>query len=134
MALAKLKRSTDDFRLIIAGPIKDGCNQYWQAIKNKIEKHNLSENILSRIEYIPDEDIEIYCKASVESCELRDPKGLYAKARAGLIPDFTGIDSPYEEPANPDLILNTASSSEEICVEKIMRLLEAQKVIEPSTS
>lgn len=54
-----------------------------------------------------DEFIEIYVKASLETCEERDPKGLYKKARLGEIKGFTGIDAPYEEPANPEIIIDT---------------------------
>jgi len=54
-----------------------------------------------------DNFIEIYIKASLEVCEERDPKGLYKKSRTGLIPLFTGIDSPYEEPINPGMLINT---------------------------
>ena len=50
---------------------------------------------------------EIYCDCSLEVCEQRDVKGLYKRARAGEIPDFTGISSPYEEPQNPELAVNT---------------------------
>lgn len=53
---------------------------------------------------------EVYVNTSIQDCEARDPKGLYAKARAGSIKDFTGISAPYEAPENPDLILNTADS------------------------
>ncbi len=52
-----------------------------------------------------EEFIEIYVKCSVEECERRDPKGLYKKARAGEIKDFTGINAPYEEPINPEIII-----------------------------
>jgi adenylylsulfate kinase len=55
--------------------------------------------------------IEVYIKASLEVCEKRDVKGLYAKARAGLITDFTGIGAPYDAPQNPDLVLETANES-----------------------
>jgi adenylylsulfate kinase len=51
--------------------------------------------------------IEVYTKASLSTCEKRDPKGLYKKARAGEIKNFTGIDDPYEEPRNPEIILDT---------------------------
>ncbi len=51
--------------------------------------------------------IEIYCDAPIEVCEARDVKGMYKKARAGLIPEFTGISSPYEAPENPELTVNT---------------------------
>jgi len=50
---------------------------------------------------------EVYCKASLDTCEKRDPKGLYKKAREGVIKEFTGISAPYEEPENPEIILDT---------------------------
>lgn len=52
---------------------------------------------------------EIFLSASVEICENRDPKGLYAKARAGELSDFTGVSAPYEEPENPDLVIDTGT-------------------------
>jgi len=57
-----------------------------------------------------DEFIEVYVKCSLNICEERDVKGLYNKARNGEIKDFTGIDSPYEEPLNPDIIIDTAKT------------------------
>ena len=53
--------------------------------------------------------LEIYCKADLEVCESRDVKGLYQKARAGVIKNYTGIDSPYEEPGNPELVVDTGN-------------------------
>ena len=77
----------------------------------------------------PKEFIEIYVKCSLDECEKRDPKKLYQKARAGEIKDFTGIDSPYEEPVNPELIIETDLYSVEDCVNKIIIYLEAMKLI-----
>ena len=57
----------------------------------------------------PGEFIEVYVKAPLQVCESRDPKGLYKKARAGQIPNFTGIDSPYEAPENPELTIDTSA-------------------------
>ena len=54
------------------------------------------------------EFVEVYVKCDIKVCEQRDPKGLYKKARAGKIKDFTGIDAPYEEPENPELIIDTS--------------------------
>ena len=68
--------------------------------------------------------IEIYCKASLEVCEQRDPKGLYKKARAGEIPEFTGINSPYEAPEKPEIVLITDEHSIEDCVEQVISYLE----------
>ncbi|PTV94095.1 adenylylsulfate kinase [Halanaerobium saccharolyticum] len=66
---------------------------------------------------------EIYVKASVEACAERDPKGLYAKAKKGEIENFTGISAPYEEPENPDLIVDTEKLSLEESVELVLGLV-----------
>jgi len=71
-----------------------------------------------------DNFIEIYCKASMETCEKRDVKGLYKKARAGEIKNYTGIDSPYEAPVNPELIIDTDQETLDYSVSKIMNYLE----------
>ncbi len=63
---------------------------------------------------------EIYCDASIEVCEARDVKGMYKKARAGLIPEFTGISSPYEVPKNPELTVNTGRVELEVCVQQVI--------------
>ena len=67
--------------------------------------------------------VEIFCNCPIEICEARDVKGLYQKARQGLIPDFTGISSPYEEPANPALMLDTSVLSLDQCLDQILLLL-----------
>jgi len=64
--------------------------------------------------------IEVYIKCSLEACEKRDVKGLYKKARAGFIKDFTGIDSPYEPPINPDVICDSEKENPEQCADKII--------------
>ena len=76
-----------------------------------------------------DEFIEIYVKCPIEECENRDPKGLYDKARKGLIPDFTGIHSPYEEPLQPEIVVDTNESSVEECVEQIVNYLSLKNAI-----
>lgn len=63
---------------------------------------------------------EIHIYADLEVCEGRDPKGLYAKARAGEISDFTGISSPYEVPINPELLVDTGAVDIENCVDKLV--------------
>jgi len=73
--------------------------------------------------------IEIYCRASLEACESRDVKGLYAKARAGEIKDFTGISSPYEEPATPELVVDTGSKPLDDCVDQVIHYLAGQGII-----
>ena len=72
--------------------------------------------------------IEIYCDSPLEICEERDVKGLYKRARAGEIKNYTGISSPYEAPENPDLILDTAGDSVETNVEKVLNLLEERHI------
>ncbi len=73
--------------------------------------------------------IEIYCNATLKICEKRDPKGLYKKARAGEIDEFTGISSPYEVPSNPQLICKTGEDSIENNVNKVLALLRERKII-----
>ena len=68
--------------------------------------------------------VEIYVRCPVEVCIERDTKGLYEKALAGEITDFTGVNDPYEEPENPELILNTDKESIEECVRKVLDKLE----------
>lgn len=68
--------------------------------------------------------VEIYIHCPLEVCEQRDPKGIYKKARAGEIKHFTGIDSPYEEPINPELTLSTHLNTLDECVDKIVTYLE----------
>ena len=73
--------------------------------------------------------MEVYCKCSLEICERRDVKGMYKKAREGKIPEFTGISSPYEEPINPELALETGSLSVEESVSKVIGMLAERGVI-----
>ncbi|AGC67277.1 adenylyl-sulfate kinase CysC [Thermoclostridium stercorarium subsp. stercorarium DSM 8532] len=73
--------------------------------------------------------IEVYVKADLETCIKRDPKGLYCKALNGEIQEFTGISAPYEEPENPDLVLDTQSNSPEECVKMLVdKILEMSKL------
>ncbi|MBL0105070.1 MAG: adenylyl-sulfate kinase [Bacteroidetes bacterium] len=67
--------------------------------------------------------IEVYVKASIEACEKRDTKGLYKKARAGEIKNFTGIDSPYEAPEKAEVVVDTESESVEKSVSKLLTCL-----------
>lgn len=78
--------------------------------------------------------IEIYCNASIEVCEHRDVKGLYQKARAGQIAEFTGISSPYEAPVAPELALNTGVKSVDECALQVMDLLVQHGVIKSADS
>ena len=77
--------------------------------------------------------IEIHCAADLSVCEERDTKGLYAKARAGEIKEFTGISSPYEAPEHPELSINTGDVSLESCVDQVIHYLVDQKIIAPQS-
>ncbi|WP_435627695.1 adenylyl-sulfate kinase [Candidatus Ferrigenium straubiae] len=78
----------------------------------------------------PGEFIEVHCQCPVEVCEQRDVKGLYRKARAGEIAQFTGISSPYEAPDAPELVVNTSENSLPDCVQQVIAVL-AQNGISP---
>lgn len=71
----------------------------------------------------PDDFVEIFVDTPLEICEKRDVKGLYKKARAGEIKGFTGIDSPFEPPVDPTLILKTENRSVEDCVNEVYQNL-----------
>jgi len=73
--------------------------------------------------------IEIYCNTSLEVCESRDVKGLYKRARAGEIKNYTGIDSPYEAPNNPELIIDTESESLKESAAKVIDFLKSKEII-----
>ena len=73
--------------------------------------------------------IEIYCKASLETCEARDLKGLYKRARLGEIKNYTGINSPYEIPDNPELIIDIDKESLEESVSKIVSFLQTKSIV-----
>jgi adenylylsulfate kinase len=68
--------------------------------------------------------VEVYVKVSVAAAESRDPKGLYKKARAGQITGFTGIDDPYEPPENPEIVVDTETTSPEASAHQIVSYLE----------
>ncbi len=73
--------------------------------------------------------IEIYCSCLLEICESRDTKGLYRRARAGEVKDFTGITSPYEPPEHPSLVLDTGSETLDTCAQKVVTLLRERGVL-----
>lgn len=76
-----------------------------------------------------DDFIEIYCRCPIAVCEDRDVKGLYKRARAGEIKEFTGISSPYEEPHNPDLVIESNIMTVEESVDVVMSYLQTHGVI-----
>ncbi len=70
--------------------------------------------------------LEVYVKCDIDVCKQRDPKGLYAKAERGEIKGFTGVDDPYEAPAEPELLIDTSSLSEEETVERVLQFVRQQ--------
>lgn len=76
-----------------------------------------------------DEFIEVYTSCSLDECEARDPKGLYQKARNGEIQGFTGINAPYEEPQNPEIVIDTEQYSVEDAVTQIIDYLKTHQYI-----
>jgi adenylylsulfate kinase len=80
-------------------------------------------------ELMGDRFIEVYVKASVEACAERDVKGLYAKAFAGEIKEFTGVSDPYEEPLDAEVVLETEAESPEESAAKLIALLEERQLI-----
>ena len=77
------------------------------------------------------EFFEVHVDAPLAVCESRDPKGLYRRARAGTLKEFTGISSPYEPPLHPELVLPTATQTPEQCVDQIISMLIARELLQP---
>jgi bifunctional enzyme CysN/CysC len=77
----------------------------------------------------PGEFVEIFVDTPLEVCERRDPKGLYKKARRGELRNFTGLDSPYERPVNPDLVLDAANNSVENLGDRILHLMQQRGLL-----
>lgn len=75
------------------------------------------------------EFLEVYLKCSLSECEKRDPKGIYQKARAGQIPEFTGISAPYEEPERPEIIVDTETADLEESTGMLLRYLTAKGIV-----
>lgn len=82
-----------------------------------------------RKRFLGDNFIEVYVRCSIEECEKRDPKGQYKRARAGIIKGYTGISSPYEEPENPDLVIDTEKITVEDSVKSVLSCLDRKSFI-----
>lgn len=82
-----------------------------------------SDRMIVRELFEPNEFLEVFVSAPLSLCEERDPKGLYKKARQGQIPNFTGVDSPYEPPEQPEVILDTADGTPEECADALIRYI-----------
>ena len=88
-----------------------------------------SDRATVRALFSPEEFWEVYISCPLETCLERDPKGLYRKALAGKIKEFTGVDSPYEAPDNPELVLETARTNVDQCVDLIIGRLRDKNII-----
>jgi bifunctional enzyme CysN/CysC len=103
-------------------------------------RHGLNKDlgftVADRVENIRrvGEVAKLFVDAPLGVCEERDPKGLYAKSRAGRLPNFTGIDSPYEAPERPDLVLETARSDPQSLAERVIALLRSREIVAPPPS
>ena len=93
---------------------------------------NDREKVRSRLPH--GDFLEVYCKCDIETCESRDPKGLYARARSGDIENFTGVSAPYEEPIKPDIIINTNKQTLDQEIDVIIEALIQKKLISPLTN
>ena len=89
----------------------------------------ISDRKIARDLFDGGEFIEVFVDTPLDVCEERDPKGLYKKARAGEIPNFTGIDSPYEAPVNPELTIKSAELDIEGCAAEVINHLSAKGLI-----
>jgi bifunctional enzyme CysN/CysC len=74
--------------------------------------------------------LEVFVDVPLEVCEQRDPKGLYARARAGELPGLTGVGAPYEVPANPHLVLEAHRASVEDEVERVLEMLRSRRLLD----
>ncbi len=89
-----------------------------------LEQHGEVGGLAAQSEFL-----EIFVKCSLEACEQRDTKGLYKKARAGQIPEFTGISAPYEEPHHPELVVETDKETLDESARKVIQYLESQGIV-----
>jgi bifunctional enzyme CysN/CysC len=88
-----------------------------------------AEREMARGLMAPDEFIEIFVDTPLEICEQRDPKGLYRKARRGELRNFTGLDSPYERPSNPELILDALNNSAGHLADRVIHFMQQRGLL-----
>ena len=93
-----------------------------------------SDREFARERFDPGDFLEVFIDTPIEECRRRDPKGLYKRADAGLIRNFTGVDAPYEPPLAPDLVLATTTSSAETLAERVVEELRARGYFDPDTA
>jgi adenylyl-sulfate kinase len=110
-------------------------------VAGKLAKHGVAVLVAAispyreardRVRTSVDHFVEVHVAASVSTCAQRDPKGLYAKALAGQIKNFTGVSDPYEPPANPELVLHTETESVDDSVHQVLAWLETHQLTTPT--
>lgn len=104
--------------------VEAGCVILTSFISPFREDRNRVRSLFAEGEFF-----EVYVRCPLDLCESRDPKGLYAQARNGEITEFTGIDSPYEEPEEPEIVLDTSELSVEDCAGRIIDMLSGSAII-----
>lgn len=121
LGFSRADRDTNIRRIAFVASLltRNGVTVITAAISPYADARAQARNAIGRF-------VEVYVKASLETCIARDPKGLYQKAIAGLIVAFTGISDPYEPPPSPDLEIDTERESVQGAVDRILRLLHAR--------
>lgn len=109
--MAEVAKLFNDFGIVVVAAL----------ISPYREDRDMARSIIGAARFV-----ETYLAASLETCEQRDPKGLYLRARQGIIPEFTGVSAPYEQPLNPELVIPTGTSSIEDCACQIMDYVSAK--------
>ena len=123
---------SDDDRVEIIRRVGEVCKLFADAgliVMSAFISPFTSDRRMVRKLFPAGEFIEVFMDAPLETCESRDPKGLYKKARAGEIKHFTGIDSPYEVPSHPEIRLDTSRNSVDECVDSLIAYLQKRELI-----
>jgi adenylyl-sulfate kinase len=124
LSFSKEGRSKNVMRAVTLAQEK--LQQGWVVIVAMISPF-IKDRENARSQFMPSQFKEVYVSTPLSECEKRDPKGLYKQTRAGLILDMTGINSPYEPPPSPDIVINTEDQSIETSVKMItQKLLDDQ--------
>mmetsp|Transcript_7023 Transcript_7023/g.11459 ORF Transcript_7023/g.11459 Transcript_7023/m.11459 type:complete len:214 (+) Transcript_7023:53-694(+) len=114
-----------DAGLIVLAAFVSPYREDRDGVRQLLEKDQVHVDGESNINAKRKNFIEVYVKADVATCEQRDPKGLYKKAKAGEIKNFTGVSAPFEAPENPELILDTSEKSVDECTIELIDYLKA---------
>lgn len=109
--IENIRRSAETAKLFLNCGVITICS----FISPTKEVRDMARSIIGEADFF-----EVYVECPIEECEKRDVKGLYKKARAGEIPNFTGIDSPFEVPTNANIVVNTATQDLQACKQKIL--------------